>query len=199
MCPRLGRCGRSRKTSIPEYFRPARWYARQDFPSSGAPKQNMKQRYRPNSVRPLSAPRPRSLGAAAQAKSPLASSTEPTMTPTRSGAEAPSAEEQRLQDCPAAWKRWGPYHHAAGVERGRAQRHAPGAGRHAMDQAVLLLRPRPLAGGARESPVQSYRAWHQRAQSRVGAHAKRRHHLHARQVGCTSSSRPGPGVPLLSR
>jgi hypothetical protein len=31
------------------------------------------------------------------------------MTPTRTGAGAPTAEEQRLQDSSAAWKRWGPY------------------------------------------------------------------------------------------
>jgi hypothetical protein len=42
VCPRLGRCGPSRKTSIPEYFRPARWYASTPSSSSGAPKQNMK-------------------------------------------------------------------------------------------------------------------------------------------------------------
>ena len=53
------------------------------------------------------------------------------------------------------------------ARRRRGQRHAPGAGRDAVDQAVLLLRRRPLARGARRRSVQP-RQRAARAQRRTG-------------------------------
>ena len=45
--------------------------------------------------------------------------------------------------------------HAPLAERGRAPRPPPGAGGDALDEAVLLLRPRPLAEGARGASARS--------------------------------------------
>ncbi len=87
-------------------------------------------------------------------------------------------------------------HAARGSQRpGPRERHAPGAGGHAVDQAVLLLRPRPLARRAwcRE-PLAATRA-PARAQQRVGPHVQRRHHLDAGQVGIPLVRRVGSGVP----
>ena len=47
------------------------------------------------------------------------------------------------------------HRHSARAQRGRGQCHAPGPGRHAVEQAVLPLRRGPMAGGARRGPVQT--------------------------------------------
>ena len=75
-----------------------------------------------------------------------------------------------------------------------ARRHAAGAGRHAVDEAVLLLRRRQVARGARRRPV---RRAHGRtvAEPRVGPHGQRPRHLHARQVGVPVVRGLGPGLP----
>ena len=49
------------------------------------------------------------------------------------------------------------------ARRRRGQRHAPGPGGHAVEQAVLPLRRRQVAGGARLRPVQGRRARPRRA------------------------------------
>ena len=72
---------------------------------------------------------------------------------------------------------------------------APGAGRHAVDQAVLSLhrarlarrRPGPAAAAARAQA---------RPQPRVAAPLQRRRHVDAGQVGVSLVRRLGPGVPL---
>ena len=73
------------------------------------------------------------------------------MTPTRSGAEAPSAEEQRLQDSPAAWKRWGPYLTTAGVGR-----RATYVQRDGSETGILL---RAAAGIRQHAAVQTDPHW----------------------------------------
>ena len=84
--------------------------------------------------------------------------------------------------------------HAPLARRGRAPGPPPGAGRHAVDQAVLLLRPRPLAQGAPGPPAHGRRR-PRGAQRRVVPHAERRRDLHARQVGVPLVRRLGPGLP----
>ena len=79
------------------------------------------------------------------------------------------------------------------LERRRGQRHAAGAGRHALVQAVLLLRRRPLARGARRRPVQAEAARH--PQRPLAPHVQRRHHLDAGQVGIPLVRGLGPGLP----
>ena len=87
-------------------------------------------------------------------------------------------------------------HACRGWQRSRpCQRHAPGAGGNAVDQAVLLLRPGPMARRARRrSPVAAERAT-AGAQQRVGPHVQRRHHIDAGQVGIPVVCRVGSGVP----
>ena len=80
------------------------------------------------------------------------------------------------------------------ARRGRASGPPPGARRDALDQAVLLLRPRPLAEGAQGAPAPR-RGGPRRAQLRVVPHAQRRRDLHARQVGVPLVRGLGPGVP----
>ncbi len=70
----------------------------------------------------------------------------------------------------------------ASLERRRGQRHAPGAGGHAVDQAVLLLRRRPVAVGARLRSRSSRKAA-RAAQRALAPHVQRRRHLDAGQVG----------------
>ena len=84
--------------------------------------------------------------------------------------------------------------HAAIAERGRAPRAPPGAGRHAVEQAVLLLRPRAVAERAQEPPAARIRPAG-RAEHRVVPHAQRRHHLDAGQVGVPVVRGLGPGLP----
>ena len=84
--------------------------------------------------------------------------------------------------------------HSTVPQRRRAQRDAPGAGRHALVQAVLPLRRRSLAGGAGRQPVQlPPQGDPERA---LAPHAECRHHLHAGQVGVPLVRGLGPGVPL---
>jgi hypothetical protein len=76
--------------------------------------------------------------------------------------------------------------------------HAAGAGRDVVDQAVLLLRRRPLAGRTRGAP-HGQRLAQGRAQPPMVPHDQRRHHLHARQVGISLVRRLGPGLPQSGR
>ena len=76
---------------------------------------------------------------------------------------------------------------------GRGQRDAPGHRRHALEQAVLLLRRRQLAGRAPLQPA-ALRVPHH-AELRVVPHAQRGRHLDARQVGVPLVRGLGPGVP----
>ena len=84
-------------------------------------------------------------------------------------------------------------HHAARARRGHRRRHAPGAGRDAVEQAALLLRPRPLAARALGAPAARARAQH--PQHGVVPHGQRRHHLDARHVGVPLVRRVGPRLP----
>ncbi len=79
----------------------------------------------------------------------------------------------------------------AGCRRG--QRDAPGDRRHAVVQAVLLLRCRHVAHGARRRPVQPEAE--SLPQRPLAPHAQRRHHLDARQVGIPLVRGLGPGLP----
>ena len=76
------------------------------------------------------------------------------------------------------------------TERRRAARAPPGAGGHAVEQAVLLLRPRALAARAPEpSPARLLPG--RRAEYRMVSHAQRRRDLHAGQMGVSRGTRPG--------
>ena len=88
--------------------------------------------------------------------------------------------------------------HAAGRRRRRASGDAPGAGRHALAQAALLLRPRHLAARAPAPPAARADA-PGRAQRVVVPHGQRRRDLDARQVGVPVVRGVGPGVPHASR
>ena len=86
-------------------------------------------------------------------------------------------------------------HHAATVERRRDGGHAPGAGRDAVVEAVLLLRPRPVAARAQRPPAA--RAGPARNPQRVLVpHGQPRRDLDARQVGVPLVRGVGPRVPL---
>ena len=84
--------------------------------------------------------------------------------------------------------------HAALARRGRAPGPPPGARRDALDEAVLLLRPRPLAEGAPGAPAPRRRG-PRRPERRVVPHAERRRHLDARQVGVPLVRGLGPRLP----
>ena len=85
-------------------------------------------------------------------------------------------------------------HHAPLARRGRAPGPPPGARGDAVDEAVLLLRPRPVAEGAPGAPAPRRRRA-RRPERRVVPHAERRRHLHARQVGVPLVRGLGPGLP----
>ena len=76
------------------------------------------------------------------------------------------------------------------------RRHASGPSRHALEQAVLLLRRRQLAGRASLEPAASRLS--QRPELRVVPHAESRRHLHARQMGVPLVRGLGPGLPHAS-
>ena len=80
------------------------------------------------------------------------------------------------------------------ARRRRGQRHAPGPGGDALEQAVLPLRRGQVAGGARLRPVQGD-AQGRAAQRPLAPHVQRRRHLHAGQVGVPLVRRLGPGLP----
>ena len=80
------------------------------------------------------------------------------------------------------------------LERGRAARPPPGARRDAVEQAVLLLRPRQWLSEHQQPSAARVRAA-RRAEHRVVPHAQRRHHLDAGQVGVPVVRGLGPGVP----
>ncbi len=84
-------------------------------------------------------------------------------------------------------------HHAALAERGRGQRDAPGHRRHALEQAVLLLRRRQLARRAQLQPAPLRLP----ADAELGVvpHAQRGRHLDAGQVGVPVVRGVGPGLP----
>ena len=71
--------------------------------------------------------------------------------------------------------------HAVDDDCRRGRRDAPGTGVDAVEQAALLLRPRPLARGASCAPAA--RRGRQRAQPQLVPHGQRRHHLDAGHVG----------------
>ncbi len=80
------------------------------------------------------------------------------------------------------------------AERRRTPGAPSGAGRHAVEQAVLLLRCRSMASGAQESSADGIR-WPRRAEHRVVSHAERRCDIDAGQVGVPLVCRLGPGLP----
>ena len=69
----------------------------------------------------------------------------------------------------------------------------PGAGGHAVEQAVLLLRPGQVAAGAQESSAARIRP-PRHAQHGMVPHAQRRRDLHAGQVGVSVVRGLGPGL-----
>src|SRR4029077_4492387 len=76
----------------------------------------------------------------------------------------------------------------------RTARAPPGAGGHALEQAVLLLRRRSMASAAQESSAHGiHAAWH--PEHRVVSHAERRRDLHAGQVGISLVCGLGSGIP----
>ena len=79
------------------------------------------------------------------------------------------------------------------ARRGSRARDAAGAGRHAVEQAVLSLRRQHVAGRARRRSVQGEAA--RAAQPGLAPHAQRRHHFDAGQVGIPVVRRVGPGLP----
>ena len=80
------------------------------------------------------------------------------------------------------------------LERRPAPGAPPGAGRHAVEQAVLLLRSRAVAARAQE-PSAARRRAARRAEHRVVPHAQRRHDLDAGQVGVPVVRGLGSGLP----
>ena len=80
------------------------------------------------------------------------------------------------------------------AERGRTARAPPGAGGHALEQAVLLLRPRAMAARAQEPSAARFLPA-RRAEHRMVPHAQCRRHLHAGQMGVSLVRGLGPGVP----
>ena len=81
----------------------------------------------------------------------------------------------------------------AGADEARGP--APGPGRDAVDQAVLPLRRRPVAG-RRPCAATAARGAHAGAQPRVAPPEQRRRHLDAGQVGVPVVRGVGPRVPL---
>ena len=98
-----------------------------------------------------------------------------------------------LREAPAGGRRVLRRPHAAVRGRGRGPGDAAGAGGDAVDQAVLLLRRRPLARRARRRPLRGIRQG--RAQRRMVPHGQRRRDLDARQVGIPVVCRLGSRVP----
>mmetsp|Transcript_25159 Transcript_25159/g.63830 ORF Transcript_25159/g.63830 Transcript_25159/m.63830 type:complete len:260 (-) Transcript_25159:1316-2095(-) len=85
---------------------------------------------------------------------------------------------------------------AGGRVRGGPQADpAPGAGRHDLEQAVLLLRHPRLLRRRLRLPDAGRRAALD-PQQRLGPHGQQRHHLHAGQVGVPVVRDLGPGLPL---
>src|SRR5438552_3568458 len=83
--------------------------------------------------------------------------------------------------------------HPGKAGRRRGQRDAPGDRRHALVQAVLLLRPRHLAHRARRQSLQPQKECP--SQRSLAPHAQRGHHLDARQVGIPLVRGLGPRLP----
>ena len=65
---------------------------------------------------------------------------------------------------------------------------------HAVEQAAVLLRRRPLAG-RRPDPAGTAGVAQERAERQVAQLRRVRHHLHAGQVGVSLVRRLGPGLP----
>ena len=84
-------------------------------------------------------------------------------------------------------------HHARPRGRRRRVGHAPGAGRDAVVEAVLLLRPRRVAARAPVAPAAQPRQ--PDAQRGVVPHGQPRRHLDARQVGVPVVRGVGPRLP----
>ena len=82
-----------------------------------------------------------------------------------------------------------------GGQRGRGAGHAAGLRRHAVEQAVLLLRRGPLARRG-PGPAGPARLPPRRPQRPLAQLQLVRHHVHAGQVGIPVVRRLGPGVPL---
>src|SRR5216117_3667632 len=79
------------------------------------------------------------------------------------------------------------------IRQGCRQRDAPGARRHAVVQAVLPLRRRSVALGARRRPLQPAAA--SPPQRPLAPHAQCPHPVDARQVGVSLVRGLGPGLP----
>ncbi len=86
------------------------------------------------------------------------------------------------------------HRHPAFAQRRPGQRHAPGPGGHALEQAVLSLRRGQVARRARLRSVQGD-SQAGAAQRPLAPHVQRRHHLHARQVGVSLVRGVGPRLP----
>ena len=79
-----------------------------------------------------------------------------------------------------------------------SQRHASGAGRNAVVEAVLQLRRRQMAR-ASTAPIRSSRRSRAARNERVAPHVQRGHHLDAGQMGVPVVRGLGPGVPRHRR
>ena len=86
--------------------------------------------------------------------------------------------------------------HPAVARRRRGQRDAPGAGRHAVVQAVLLLRRRPRGWRSTAPSPSSSDGVAAPRNDQLAPHAQRRRHLDAGQVGVPVVRGVGPRLPL---
>ena len=85
--------------------------------------------------------------------------------------------------------------HAGPGERRRGRRHAAGVRRHALVQAAVQLRRRPLARRGSD-PTDAPRLAADRAEQPMAQLRRLRHHVDAGQVGVPVVRGLGPGVPL---
>ena len=84
--------------------------------------------------------------------------------------------------------------HPEAPQRRSGHRDAPGVGRHAVEQAVLLLRRGQMARGARRQSLQAEPAAGA-AQRPMAPHVQCRRHLDAGQMGISLVRRLGPRLP----
>ena len=84
--------------------------------------------------------------------------------------------------------------HPGRRQRGRGAGATAGVRRHAVEQAAVLLRRRPLAG-RRPHPAGTAGVAQERPERQVAQLRRVRHHLHAGQVGVSLVRRLGPGLP----
>ncbi len=121
---------------------------------------------------------------------------DPAAPHRRAGRGDPVRERVRrnVRRAAARGRRVLPIDHAAVVDRGRGARDAPGVRGHAVDEAVLLLRRRPVARGAPGPPAARPDA--PDPQPRVVSHGERPRDLDAGQVGVPVVRGLGSRLPL---